>query len=581
MDRFVIKEAKKKKDPHLAVNITARDRANQYPGVFHVDNGLLFCSTCNVVVDHVRKCVLEKHLESSTHKKKFDQVTTSSGKQRTLKTAFECKTKPQVEKVKVCEEWIKVCAAANIPLHKSDNPIVRNFLNNRVVNGGAIPKASQLRDYYLFDVYQIEKAELKNRVKGKKVALIADELCDRDGRYVLDIMAVLLDFDDLSPCGKTVAYLLDSHFLSATNNKTVSQAMVRTVTDYDIDFNDVLVFNSDNVGYMKKAFNDTLSCLFPLCVHITCHSHIVNLVASDFKRNFKEVNEFVKCFRNLFFIPSGRKSRFVSFLQSALNKEDGVRMPPNPNTKCWSVWFESVLYHADYYSLLEGFIKEELDQVRNVACTSLLQLEEMYSDNSFMKKLGAQLRFLKVKSPTLKIYMDYFQQKVPHVIDAYGKMENLMYYLEQNTHLSEEHLDFCFEGDDFSCEERNELVLLANSAFTAAHEKLQKYVVAGSQPALKFLEQVRVFDPRNLVTSDTAFDAIDSIPGFDNVCRNEWDLYVKRLGPDAVKRSRDGHLDLVLFWKSNAADLPELYKLASCYCTATTGSYDVERAFSA
>ena len=33
--------------------IAAKDRVNQYPEVFYVDNGLLFCSTCNVVVDHV------------------------------------------------------------------------------------------------------------------------------------------------------------------------------------------------------------------------------------------------------------------------------------------------------------------------------------------------------------------------------------------------------------------------------------------------------------------------------------------------------------------------------------------------
>ena len=33
--------------------------------------------------------------------------------------------------------------------------------------------------------------------------------------------------------------------------------------------------------------------------------------------------------------------------------------------------------------------------------------------------------------------------------------------------------------------------------------------------------------------------------------------------------------------KSNVADLPELYRFASCYCKATTGSNDVERAFSA
>ena len=33
--------------------IAAKDSVNQYPGIFYVNNGLLFCSTCNVVVDHV------------------------------------------------------------------------------------------------------------------------------------------------------------------------------------------------------------------------------------------------------------------------------------------------------------------------------------------------------------------------------------------------------------------------------------------------------------------------------------------------------------------------------------------------
>ena len=32
--------------------ISAKDCVNQYPGVFYVDNGL-FCSMCNIVVDHV------------------------------------------------------------------------------------------------------------------------------------------------------------------------------------------------------------------------------------------------------------------------------------------------------------------------------------------------------------------------------------------------------------------------------------------------------------------------------------------------------------------------------------------------
>ena len=103
----------------------------------------------------------------------------------------------------------------------------------------------------------------------------------------------------------------------------------------------------------------------------------------------------------------------------------------------------------------------------------------------------------------------------------------------------------------------------------------------GAQPALKFLQQICVLDRRNLIDVERNFDSIDSIPGFEAVTRNEWDLYVNSLGPAAVKYSRDDSFDLTLFWKSKAENLPELYKLASCYCTTTIGSYDVERSFSA
>ena len=349
MDKFVVKtpsaSSKLKTRSHLPVNITANDRARNYPeGTFHVDDDRLFCSSCNVVVDHLQKFVVDKHLEAASHKR--DAERKDGGKQQTLKTVMNCKTVARVEKVRICHEWIKVCTAANIPLHKSDNSLMREFLQSHVVNGGAIPKCSQLRDYYLFDVYQTERANLKEIMKNKKVALIVDELSKDEGRYVLDVMAVLLDFDELSPNGNSVAYLLDTHFLNATNNRTVSQAVVKTVHEYGINFGDVCVFNSDNVSYMMKAFCDTLSCLFLFCIHITCHSHIVNLVASDFKKGFKEVTKFVKCFRNLFFVPSGRKSRFLNFLQKALNPGDSVTMPPNPTTKSWSAWFDSVLYHA-------------------------------------------------------------------------------------------------------------------------------------------------------------------------------------------------------------------------------------------
>ena len=69
MDKFVVKtpsaSSKAKTRSHLPVNITANYRARNYPeGTFHVVDGMLFCSSCNVVVDHLREFVVDKHLEA-------------------------------------------------------------------------------------------------------------------------------------------------------------------------------------------------------------------------------------------------------------------------------------------------------------------------------------------------------------------------------------------------------------------------------------------------------------------------------------------------------------------------------------
>ena len=171
--------------------------------------------------------------------------------------------------------------------------------------------------------------------------------------------------------------------------------------------------------------------------------------------------------------------------------------------------------------------------------------EEIFQDENY-RKLHAQLAFLKVKAPTLTAYLNYIQERMPHVTQAHEKMESLLQYLHANTNV-EEDLKFCFEGD-FNCKEK-ELMCLFNSAFVDVHAKLCKYFVDGAQPASKFLQQIRMPDPRNLIDVEQNFDSIDGIPGFEAVSRNEWDLYVNSLGPVAVKYSRDGSFDLTLFWK--------------------------------
>ena len=104
---------------------TTRAISQQYPGKFHADDNFLFCSTCNAVVNHHRKSVLDNHLSAVSHIKRMNESSSKRAEQQTLETSFECKTPAQEEKVKVCYEWTRACAAANIPLNKSENPIMR------------------------------------------------------------------------------------------------------------------------------------------------------------------------------------------------------------------------------------------------------------------------------------------------------------------------------------------------------------------------------------------------------------------------------------------------------------------------
>ena len=138
MDKFLTKN-----DSLTAVKIKAADRVRQYlEGTLHADDGLLLCSTCNVVIDHLRKHKIDKHLESSYHTLK---AKTSVWKQQTLKTVLNCKTAPQVEKVKIGQSWIKACYAANTPLLKSGNKDMTSFRQLKDANGDAIQKCLQLR----------------------------------------------------------------------------------------------------------------------------------------------------------------------------------------------------------------------------------------------------------------------------------------------------------------------------------------------------------------------------------------------------------------------------------------------------
>ena len=59
-------------------------------------------------------------------------------------------------------------------------------------------------------MYEVKKSELEQLLKVKNIALVVDKLSDDEGRYILDIQAVILHFNKLSANGNCIPYLLDT-----------------------------------------------------------------------------------------------------------------------------------------------------------------------------------------------------------------------------------------------------------------------------------------------------------------------------------------------------------------------------------
>lgn len=85
-------------------NVSARDRANEteFKGVTHEDGGLLFCSACNLVIEHTRKSSITSQFESAKHKKRSEAAYgPEEKKQKTLATAFKNSTTAPCARIQV------------------------------------------------------------------------------------------------------------------------------------------------------------------------------------------------------------------------------------------------------------------------------------------------------------------------------------------------------------------------------------------------------------------------------------------------------------------------------------------------
>uniref|UniRef100_H3A0T3 CGG triplet repeat binding protein 1 n=1 Tax=Latimeria chalumnae TaxID=7897 RepID=H3A0T3_LATCH len=138
-----------------STTITAVDRVKEFGSqILNADGGKLFCTSCNILLDHTRRATVQHHLESKSHR----------SRKRAADSALLGNEKKMTESSETCHlatmELVDALASANILLEKLDHPKLCEFIQWNVQNAGCLPSANKLRQDYLPKIFATHFEEI-------------------------------------------------------------------------------------------------------------------------------------------------------------------------------------------------------------------------------------------------------------------------------------------------------------------------------------------------------------------------------------------------------------------------------------
>jgi len=401
-------------------------------------------------------------------------------------------------------------------------------------------------------VFDHHRQELKELLAAApSVTIVTDEASDSQDRFGLHILYIPQMSND---SGDLTAYLGDIVYLDQVNGQTVSQAIIKSISSYNISYDNVSGFVTDNASYMSKAF-DNLKALLPNAVHLTCNAHILSLAGETWRANFKNVDQLVAKFKAIFTYCSARKRRYKQFLAAKLNVDD-VPLPPTPVVTRWNSWFQTVFHHAKYIDHYSDFVTAELQISESKALDELLTL---LKDPRL--HVVDDVNFIASNAGKLVEDLTWFESRDIHIHLAYNRLMDLLAWAETSS--------------------ANTIKAEYKKVFDDMASKLcQYYKPSGrerfSQPALSFMKAIRVFDFKQIQLLTCDDSTLNVIHGLND------DINVKSqfAGYKAAAINVPAETSLPEFWFACRDRFPQLSSIALRYLSVPTNSVDAERSVS-
>lgn len=274
-----------------------------------------FCILCCQTVNCDKRFRVESHQSSAKHRNLLSNA--KKKKKNAPLQSFIPRSKKDFK-----EKLVKAFVAADIPLHKLQNPKIRELFTDL---GQEVPSESSCR-VLVDDLAKEEIQRLKERLCDKTVFLIVDE-SEVNGRKYLNILIGDTNVPETT-------YILDCSAVEVVNQQIVTTAIDDALKKVDIQRNNFVLLLSDAARYMT-ACSAALKLLYPRLFHVTCVAHLLHNCAEKVRGHFQDVDNAIASVKAVTVKNKTRRDKFFE-----------IRNPPQPALTRWGTWLGAAAYYS-------------------------------------------------------------------------------------------------------------------------------------------------------------------------------------------------------------------------------------------
>jgi hypothetical protein len=550
------------------IKITANERARRYSkdGLYAID-GKLKCRHCYDKEIDLKLSTIENHIRGNKHLSHRKSADSSS-----MQRSVDSMTKDFSSKHKRIQDMnkasVKAFAEANNPIFKFDHPSIKSFFSKYVVNGDSLYSSTALRDM-IKDIANEEKSEVLKKVhEMSSYSIIADETCDANGKAMMNLILIPSNYPHGEESLNSV--LLDTIELKECNSQSVAKEIINSLNQKSILLEKMFGFVSDNCSYMIGAFK-IISIICTNAIHMTCWSHIFDLIAQTFYKSFPKTDKFVANMKKSF----NHKRKMCRYYKNSINK-----MPPKPIKTRWTSWLKAVKEHSinfeKYETLFEMIKKDKIGKSK-----AFKSLYSVFKNKTYESELKSELDFISKIADTIIERITCSEEMKVSVHQIYNDANVLNNMFNG--------MILCMENSiEINITEK--FVSNSINALKTAKLKLEKYLFSNKQPSHEFIDQIRIFDPKQILNcsdfQSIQLKSLHSIPYIMNLLKeNKIDKCAKLYSEfnkykSLANNEENQQLNIMQFWSKNKEQMPLLSNVVMNYMSIPISGAEVERSFS-